>query len=129
MLGRDFTSLKTALTALSKGQKLSTESFAVDMHEGFFSVIKQECPNAEICVDRFQLVQKVNETFAKVRRSEFKLATESKDQFGEQNQMANRQWLVIASESSRTGLRPTTKRPAFLTALSGIMSPKRDSGP
>ena len=82
-MGRDSQALKTALSVLSTGQKLSVENFAVDMHEAFISVIKTECPNAEVCVDRFHLVQKVNEAFDKVRRSEFKKAKESKDNFNE----------------------------------------------
>lgn len=97
-VGRDSQALKTALNVLSTGQKLTVENFAVDMHEAFISVIKTECPNAEICVDRFHLVQKVNEAFDKVRRSEFKKAKESKDQFNENMLEPHRRFILVARE-------------------------------
>jgi transposase len=95
-MGRDSTALLGALNILSKGQKLSVEHFAVDMHEPFISVIKQECTNAEICIDRFHLAQKVNEAFDKVRRSEFKKARETKD-FGATNMLEpHRRFVLVA---------------------------------
>ena len=97
-VGRDSAALKTALSVLSKGQKLTVENFAVDMHEAFISVIKTECPNAEICVDRFHLVQKVNEAFDKVRRSEFKKAKETKDEFNENMLEPHRRFILVARE-------------------------------
>ena len=97
-MGRDSEALKTALSVLSTGQKLSVENFAVDMHEAFISVIKTECPNAEICVDRFHLVQKVNEAFDKVRRSEFKKAKETKDEFNENMLEPHRRFILVARE-------------------------------
>lgn len=96
--GRDSVALETSLGVLSKGQKLSVENFAVDMHEPFISVIKTECPNAEICVDRFHLVQKVNEAFDKVRRSEFKKAKETKDIFTEGMLEPHRRFILVARE-------------------------------
>ena len=97
-MGRDSQALETSLSVLSKGQKLSVENFAVDMHEAFISVIKTECPNAEICVDRFHLVQKVNEAFDKVRRSEFKKAKETKDEFNENMLEPHRRFILVARE-------------------------------
>jgi hypothetical protein len=43
-LGRDSEALMGATAILSKGQKLTVEKFAVDMHEAFISVAKQEFP-------------------------------------------------------------------------------------
>jgi transposase len=97
-VGRDSAALETALSVLSTGQKLTVENFAVDMHEAFISVIKTECPNAEICVDRFHLVQKVNEAFDKVRRSEFKKAKETKDEFNENMLEPHRRFILVARE-------------------------------
>jgi transposase len=96
--GRDSEALETAMSVLSKGQKLSVEHFAVDMHEAFISVIKTECPNAEICVDRFHLVQKVNEAFDKVRRSEFKKAKENNDEFNTNMLEPHRRFILVARE-------------------------------
>jgi transposase len=97
-MGRDSVALETTLGALSKGQKLSVENFAVDMHEGFISVIKTECPNAEICVDRFHLVQKVNEAFDKVRRSEFKKAEKNNDNFNKDMLEPHRRFILVSRE-------------------------------
>lgn len=71
--------LEECLAKLTPEQVLSVKTFAVDMHEPFISVIRTECLNAMICVDRFHLVQKANEAFDKVRRSEFKKAREQKN--------------------------------------------------
>lgn len=99
-MGRDSAALKIALSVLSAGQKLSVENFAVDMHQAFISVIKTECPNAEICVDRFHLVQKVNEAFDKVRRFEFKKARDSKDNFNENMLEPHRRFILVAREKA-----------------------------
>lgn len=97
-MGRDSAALKAALDVLSKGQKLTVEHFAVDMHEAFISVIKTECPNAEVCVDRFHLVQKVNEAFDKVRRSEFKKAKENKNEFDKNMLEPHRRFILVKRE-------------------------------
>ncbi len=77
--GRSASSLATAMSVLSPGQLLAVERFAVDMHDPFISTITTKCPNAQVCVDRFHLVQVINKTFDKVRRQEFKLAQKNKD--------------------------------------------------
>jgi transposase len=97
-VGRDSAALETAISVLSAGQKLSVENFAVDMHEAFISVIKTECPNAEVCVDRFHLVQKVNEAFDKVRRKEFKKAKDSNDGFAEGMLEPHRRFILVTRE-------------------------------
>lgn len=97
-LGRGSESLETALSILSKGQKLAVENFAVDMHDGFISVITDKCPNAQVCVDRFHLAQKVNEAFDKVRRSEFKKARENKDNISRNMLEPHRRFILMARE-------------------------------
>jgi transposase len=97
-VGRDSAALKTALNVLSTGQKLSVEKFAVDMHEAFITVIEAECPNAEVCVDRFHLVQKVNEAFDKVRRSEFKKAKQTNDGISENMLEPHRRFILMARQ-------------------------------
>jgi transposase len=77
--GRDSEALEDTLSVLSKGQKLAVEYFAVDMHDPFISVIKTECPNAKICVDRFHVAQALNNAMEQVRKSELRLAEKDKD--------------------------------------------------
>lgn len=95
-MGRDSEALETSLSILSEGRKMTIENFAVDMHESFISVIKTECPNAKICIDRFHLTQKVNEAFDKVRRSEFKLAKETKDNVSRNMLEPHRRFILMA---------------------------------
>jgi len=95
-IGRDSVALETSLSILSLGQKMAVENFAVDMHDGFISVIKDECPNAKICVDRFHLAQKANEAFDKVRRSEFKKAKQNKDKLSRDMLEPHRRFILMA---------------------------------
>lgn len=97
-MGRDAKALTTALSILSKGQKMTIENFAVDMHEAFIGVIRKECPNAQVCIDRFHLAKKVNETFDKVRRAEFKKAKESNDQFSQGMLEPHRRFILVSRE-------------------------------
>jgi transposase len=96
--GRDGQALLDSLAVLSPGQKLAVEYFAVDMHEPFISVIQKECPNAQVCVDRFHLVQKINEAFDKLRKSEFKLAKESNDKFNRDMLEPHRRFILVSRE-------------------------------
>ncbi len=97
-IGRDGKALSAALSILSEGQKMTVENFAVDMHEAFISIIKQACPNAKICVDRFHLIQKVNEAFDKVRRKEFKKAKEEKNEFNQGMLEPHRRFILVSRE-------------------------------
>ena len=95
-IGRGSESLESALSVLTEGRKMTIEHFAVDMHEPFISVIKTECPNAKICIDRFHLAKKVNEAFDGVRRSEFKLAKENKDRLSRNMLEPHRRFILMA---------------------------------
>lgn len=77
--GRDSVAMEDALRVLSAGQKMAVEYFAVDMHDPFISVIKTECPNANICVDRFHVAQSLNKAMERVRKDELKKASKDND--------------------------------------------------
>ena len=95
-IGRDSEALETSLSILSPGRKMTIEKFAVDMHEAYISVIKSECPNADVVIDRFHLSMKINETFDKVRRSEFKLAKENKDNLSRNMLEPHRRFILVS---------------------------------
>lgn len=97
-LGRDSVALEECLLKLNPEQLDRVERFAVDMHEPFLSVIRTECPNAKIAVDRFHLIQKVNEAFDKVRRAEFRKARDNKDQFCKDMLEPHRRFILVARE-------------------------------
>jgi len=79
--GRDAKALARCLNVLSPEQRTSIKMFAVDMHEPFMRAIRKLCPNAQICVDRFHLAERVNEAFDELRKAEFKKAKDSNDDF------------------------------------------------
>ena len=79
--GRDAQSLAKCLKVLSKPQRLTINFFGLDMHAGFFSAVRKLCPNAEIAVDRFHLVQHLNTAFDDVRKTEFRMAKKGDDEF------------------------------------------------
>jgi transposase len=94
--GRDSKALESCLSELSPEQLLKVEKFAVDMHEPFMSVIRKKCANAEICVDRFHLAQCVNKAFDKLRRSEFRKAKESNNEFAENMLEPHRRFILVS---------------------------------
>ena len=79
--GRDAQALANCLKVLPKESRHKIEYFALDMNPGFFKAVTKLCPNAEIAVDRFHLVQTLNETFNNIRKTEFKLAKKRQDEF------------------------------------------------
>jgi transposase len=96
--GRDGNALVKCLMTLSPEQLARIKSFAVDMHEPFIAVIKQLCPQAEICVDRFHLAERVNEAFDEVRRAEFKKASEANDSFQAGMLAPHRRFVLVERE-------------------------------
>jgi transposase len=81
--GRDAMALANCLKILPKEKRREIKFFALDMNPGFFRAVTKLCPSAEIAVDRFHLVQSLNETFNEVRKEEFKRAQRRKDSFQE----------------------------------------------
>lgn len=79
--GRTAQALANCLKVLSPEQRASIKTFAVDMHEPFMKAIRKLCPNAQICVDRFHLAERVNDAFDELRKEEFKKAKEANDNF------------------------------------------------
>jgi transposase len=95
-LGRDSESLETSLGILSEGRLMTVEKFAVDMHDPFIAVIKTECPNAEVVIDRYHLAEQVNKAFDKVRRSEFNLAKKNNDNLSRNMLEPHRRFILVA---------------------------------
>lgn len=97
-IGRDSAALSSSLSVLSPGQKLAVEQFAVDMHDPFISVIRQQCLNAIVVIDRFHLAQKINEAFDKLRKSEFKKARSQNDHFTQGMLEPHRRFILLARD-------------------------------
>lgn len=97
-MGRDGKALKKCLSVLTAPQRLLINFFAVDMHDPFIKVIKHLCKNAEICIDRFHLVQSVNDAFDTVRKSEFSLAKKANDEFQMKMLSPHRRFVLVEKE-------------------------------
>ena len=79
--GRDAWSLRRCLKELSPVHLSKVKYISVDMNPGYFKAIMKVCPDAEVAVDRFHLVQKLNEVFDDVRKQEYKKAANNRDSF------------------------------------------------
>lgn len=101
-MGRDSKALEDCISVLSEGQRLAVEFFAVDMHDPFIGVIRKLCPHAEICVDRFHLVQQANKTFDDVRKRELKRAQQIRDTFLEGMLAPSRRFVLVERDKHLT---------------------------
>ncbi|MCB0406827.1 MAG: ISL3 family transposase [Bdellovibrionales bacterium] len=79
--GRDESSLRNCLQELTPEQRKGVEFISIDMNPSYFKAIMKMCPQAEIAVDRFHLVQKLNEAFDVVRKQEYYKAKKRRDSF------------------------------------------------
>ena len=93
--GRDARSLANCLKELSRPQRLSVEFFSIDMNQGYFKAVTKLCPNAEIAIDRFHLVQILNDRFDLVRREEFYKAKKSRNDFQETMLSPQRRFILL----------------------------------
>lgn len=96
--GRDSKSLARCLKVLTPEQRAQIKVFAVDMHEAFISTVKKMCPNAQICVDRYHLAERVNDAFDDLRKAEFKKAKEANDDFQLGMLSPHRRFVLVEKE-------------------------------
>ena len=98
--GRSSRSLLQCLKVLTPEQRASIRVFAVDMHEAFMTTIRKFCPLAKICVDRFHLAERVNDTFDELRKAEFKKAKEAGDSFQLGMLSPHRRFVLVEREKN-----------------------------
>ena len=96
--GRDAGSLKRCLKQLSGEQREGVKYLAVDMHDGYIRAAEEMCPNAVIAVDRFHLVQQMNERFNEVRQEELSKARKNKDLFQMTQLAGSRRFIFMEKE-------------------------------
>lgn len=80
-MGREELALSNCLKQLSKKQREEIKFFALDMNAGYFKAVRKLCPNAEIAVDRYHLVENMNKVFNELRKEEYAKAKKKKDEF------------------------------------------------
>jgi transposase len=100
--GRDAMALKKCLKELTLEQRQGVKFFAVDMNPGYFAAIKKLCPQANICVDRFHLVQMMNKYIDKVRSQEYRKAQKLKDSFQMTMLGPARRYLIMENRTHKT---------------------------
>lgn len=98
--GRDANSLAKCLKVLTAEQRASIRIFAVDMHEPFMLAIRKLCPNAQICVDRFHLAERINDAFDELRKAEFKKAKDNNDAFQLGMLAPHRRFVLVEREKN-----------------------------
>jgi transposase len=74
--GRSEKSAENCLIWLSKTQRREAESVATDLHEPYHRAIRRHCPNANIVLDRFHIMQLFSEAMDTFRKKQLELAQE-----------------------------------------------------
>lgn len=100
--GRDAKSLTKCLRELTPEQLAGVRHISIDMNPGYFKAILKTCPQAEIAVDRFHLVQKLNETFDEVRKREYTKASRRKDSFQQTMLSAGNRFMYLERTDTKS---------------------------
>ena len=99
-IGRTESALEGCLMKLTEEQRSEVKYACSDLHDAYINTFSKLLPNAQVCVDRFHLVQKVNGAFDEVRRSEFKMAKYKKDTFTEEMLRPHRRFVLVSREKN-----------------------------
>lgn len=97
-IGRTEVSLNNCLLKLTSEQRSEVQFACSDLHDAFINSFTKHCPQAQVCIDRFHLVQKINQAFDQVRKSEFKKAKFKKDTFTEEMLRPHRRFVLVSRE-------------------------------
>lgn len=72
--GRDEKAAENCLLWLTPIQQRKAESISTDLHEPYHRAIRAHCPNADIVLDRFHIMQLFNEAMDEFRKKQLDLA-------------------------------------------------------
>jgi transposase len=93
--GRDSKSAENCLLLLSPTQRRQALSIATDLHEPFHKAIQLHCPNADIVLDRFHIMQLFNEAMDDFRKQQLNLASGTDEV---QYLKGRNKWLLLTRE-------------------------------
>ena len=68
--GRDSKSAENCLLLLTPAQRRRAKSMATDLHEPYHQAIRRHCPNADIVLDRFHIMQLFNKAMDEFRKTQ-----------------------------------------------------------
>jgi transposase len=93
--GRDAKSAENCLLLLSPTQRRRAESVATDLHAPFHKSIRLHCPNADIVLDRFHIMQLFNKAMEEFRKQQLSEAygTDQVDLLKPQNK-----WILLTRQ-------------------------------
>ena len=93
--GRDSKAAENCLLLLTPTQRRQAQSMATDLHEPFHKAIRFHCPNADIVLDRFHIMQLFNKAMDDFRKQQLDLAwgTPQVDLLRGQNK-----WMLLTRE-------------------------------
>lgn len=95
--GRDAKAAENCLLLLTPSQRRKAQSMATDLHEPFHKSIRLHCPNADIVLDRFHIMQLFNKAMDEFRKQQLGEAwgTEQVDLLRNQNK-----WILLTREEN-----------------------------
>lgn len=93
--GRDSKAAENCLVLLTPTQRRRAQSIATDLHEPFHLAIRKHCPNADIVLDRFHIMQLFNEAMDEFRKHQLQLASGTDEV---QYLRGKSKWLLLTRE-------------------------------
>jgi transposase len=94
--GRGENAARNCLSWLSLTEKRQAKSIATDLHEPFHKAIRSECPNADIVLDRFHIMQLFNKAMDEFRKYQLQLASGTDEV---ELLKGRNKWLLLTRES------------------------------
>ncbi len=94
---RDKKTLGKFFATMTREQKEAIEAVAMDMWEPFINRVKHHCPQAKIVFDFFHVVQSFGKVIDKVRRDEYRKATEQ-----DKKVLKGSRYLLLKNEENLT---------------------------
>jgi len=94
---RDKKTLGKFFATMTREQKDAVEAVAMDMWEPFINRVKHHCPQARIVFDFFHVVQSFGRVIDKVRRDEYRKATEE-----DRKVLKGSRYLLLKNEDNLT---------------------------
>jgi len=94
--GRSSRSLQSCLKQIPEEIRNGIKFIAVDMHDGFIKAAEKLCPNANVTVDRFHVVQNLHHAFDGLRKGEYEKAKAANDKFQIDMLRPSKKYIMVA---------------------------------
>lgn len=95
--GRAQASAEACMLGLSEEQRKKMQSISIDMHEAFYSAVKNLCPQAQVVLDRFHIMKLFNEAMNDFRKRQFSMTT---DEDEKRLLRGQNRWILLSNPDS-----------------------------